>query len=96
MILWKKSPDPLSRQKRTFRFTGTFDDDIEQERMPAERLGETKLDVGKSFGETLASFRQIPAYVDPLGQEVRQQDHLFGALLHTAGAALLNVRLDQL
>lgn len=70
-------------------------DDVDEQGMPAKRLGKDESDTRESRGESIAGGRKILDGMNAWGQEERQQDHIRRAGRHAPGASFLDSRLRQ-
>ncbi len=68
---------------------------VQQQRMPAQWLGQPKFDPRKTLGQLCPCLTQIAANVDAGRQKIWQQDHALRPLRHAMTTALLDARLGQ-
>ena len=77
-------------------FADAQGDDVEQERVASEGLGEEEFDGAEALGQGATGLGQVAADVDAGGQKVGHQHDPAGSLLDAAGAAVGDRRLGQL
>jgi hypothetical protein len=66
------------------RLVGSFREDIDEQRMAADRLGDGKIHARKLRRQTLTMIAEIFAHVNPGREKTGQQDDAAGAALDTA------------
>lgn len=68
---------------------------LQQQRVPTERLGESKLHGGKLFRQAFADRCQILHNMLARGEEIRQQNYIGRAALHAKPSPGFDVGLGQ-
>src|SRR5262249_36727951 len=75
---------------------GPLGDHVEQQRVPAERLGETEFHRGEAFSKPAAGLAQVTADMNASRQEIGNEDDTLRPLFDAVNATLLDGRLGQL
>src|SRR6476469_2215561 len=84
------------QRKSLSRFGDALKDDLGQQRMRPERLGEKKLNVRESGGQSVAGGRQVATDMHAGRKEVRQQNDAMYFIAKAIPGPGIDIRLGQL